>query len=63
MADVIKAKAAKRKGTRKRTVASDRPAAASISEWVYAVLRKKVVSGELTPGDRLREKRSRSGRP
>lgn len=52
---VVKARKAKRKGGRKGTATGDRPAAASLSEWVYAELRKKVVSGDLRPGDRLRE--------
>jgi DNA-binding GntR family transcriptional regulator len=50
-----KQKSAKAKPGRKKAAPAERPVSASLSEWVYGELRKKIVTGALKPGDRLRE--------
>lgn len=51
---------ARKPSTVKRTAriakrADSRNSASSLADWVYQELRKKVVDGELRPGDRMRE--------
>lgn len=51
----VKRKTAKARSERKGTGELDRSTGSPLSEWAYTELRKKIVSGSLTPGSRLRE--------
>jgi DNA-binding GntR family transcriptional regulator len=51
----VKRKTAKARSERKATGQLDRSMGSPLSEWAYTELRKKIVSGSLTPGSRLRE--------